>query len=172
MCRVAKKILASKKNYKVILCVNELATISMLAKCLESYNPVVLQGSVTKAETRAAIVDSFNTDKKVRVMVMTIRTGGMGINLHDTVGDAPRYMLISPSYYFQDIAQATGRIFRTGQRSDAKARIFYGDGYEEAKIRTALILKAKNTRETVDPKSAVELVLPDQYEDEKEPSSY
>ena len=94
--------------------------------------------------------------------------GGVGISLHDTTGEYPRYMFISPSYKLIETAQAASRIHRFGTMSDAIVRMFYAneDRLMEIKILTAMTAKTAVVKGAIDDVSRSEIILPGDYEGE------
>lgn len=123
--RYALSILSKHATSKVIISVSYLDSISTLCDLLKDYSPVWIDGSV-KTDDRTRRVNLFNTDKRCRVLISTIKTGGVSISLHDTIGDSPRHYLLVPTYSIIDIYQASGRIHRTGLMSDAYFYMIYG----------------------------------------------
>lgn len=84
-------------------------------------------------EDRNKNVNNFNTDKS-RVIICNIKSGGVGISLHDTIGKYPRISLISPSDSAQDIIQVLGRIHRTNGKTPVTQYILYCKKTIEEKI--------------------------------------
>lgn len=169
MARIATKILMSVPNSKVIISVNYTGTITELQDLLSPYHPLILAGSIARKK-RTQAVDSFNTDPKHRVLIMNTAVGGVGISLHDTVGDSPRYMLISPSYKIQNDVQATHRHRRDGTKSKTTTRMFYGnnDVGIETRILTALATKSIVMERSINTETNKDLILPVHYPSERE----
>lgn len=169
--RVAINILSQNSENKVIISVNYNQTIAELKEILLDYNPLVLNGSIV-IKKRGEIVDNFNNDPTVRVLIMNTIVGGVGISLHDVVGDSPRFMLISPSYSILNVTQAAGRIYRDGVKSKATVRMFYGkdkNGVElENKILDAMARKTNVLRNTLEEKNIGSLKFPGEYKKEIE----
>ena len=93
--------------------------------------PCIIRGGQTPQE-RQENIDKFQSNQ-VKVMICNIKSGGVGISLHDTDGDHPRLCLISPSYSAQDIIQAVGRVWRAGGKSKSIQKIVYcADTIEES----------------------------------------
>ncbi|MCZ6910420.1 MAG: helicase-related protein, partial [Rickettsia endosymbiont of Ixodes persulcatus] len=69
-------------------------------------------------------IDNFNKDQS-RVIICNIKSGGVGISLHDTIGKHPRVSLISPSDSAQDIIQVLGRIHRANGKTPVHQHILY-----------------------------------------------
>ena len=61
-------------------------------------------------------------------MIANIRAGGVGISLHDTIGNFGRVSLISPTWSSIELKQALGRIDRAGARTPCIQRIVYCKG--------------------------------------------
>jgi hypothetical protein len=167
--RVTTRTLENDRSNKVIICVNYTSTIEGIANLLIFYNPLILTGKIP-AVKRGAIVRTFNESVNHRVLIMNTAVGGVGISLHDTVGNAPRFMFISPSYKLIELAQAAGRIYRDNTQSDATIRMFYGQGDagRETGILTAMSRKTQTLKGTLDDNVVREIILPGDYEAEVE----
>ena len=48
------------------------------------------------------------------MLIATIQSGGVGINLHDVHGGHPRRTIMSPTFSAIDMKQALGRCYRAG----------------------------------------------------------
>jgi hypothetical protein len=149
----ATSILSKNSMNKVIISVTHLETIDRLLEGLKMYNPLFISGSIKKND-RVERVHRFNTDTKHRVFISTIKTGGVSISLHDTVGDSPRHMLLIPTYASIDIYQASGRVHRTGLLSDAYFYMIYGtnkktEDMESGEIKVTPILNALSKKKDV-----------------------
>jgi len=164
-CRIGLETLLADVKNKIIFCVNYRQTILSLGEFFKDYEPLKFDGSVKK-ENRAAIIATFNNDPTRRILICNIEVGGVGISLHDKVGNSPRFMFISPSYKMLSIHQATGRIYRKGVRSNATTRLVFGNGLEETRVKNNLKKKSEILRESLLNK---DVLLPDQYPDYIEP---
>jgi len=82
-------------------------------------------------DEREGMIADFQHDANP-VMLCQIQSGGVGVNLHDTLGVRPRSSLLCPTYSAIDLKQALGRIHRAGAKSKAVQRIiFAADSIEE-----------------------------------------
>lgn len=164
MCVQAHKILSSNLKAKCIICVNYHGSNNEAQHYLRDFHPLVLTGNV-KPQKRPSIVDDFNNNPNRRLLIMNPDVGGVGISLHDTTGEYPRYMFISPSYKLIETAQAASRIHRYGTMSDATVRMFYGnkDGLTETKILSAMADKTAVVKGVIDDVSRNEIILPGDY---------
>lgn len=146
LLKFTEHLLKDSKN-KVILCVTFLDTVSLLMKRLSKYSPLLIEGSV-KDTARIERCNLFNTLPKHRVLVSTIKTGGISLSLHDTVGNAPRHMVLIPTYSIIDAYQASGRIHRTDLKSDAYFYMLYGTD-KDKKVKVTPILNALTRKKDV-----------------------
>lgn len=121
--RLAKERLR-EENSQVIIMLNYRETVSRVKSSLEKYNPLVLNG-LTKVKERRNILDLFQMDDSHRVLITNINMTSSGIDLDDRVGNAPRFMLLSPSYYTINLHQACGRIDRVTTKSRPNIRYVY-----------------------------------------------
>jgi hypothetical protein len=167
--RIANSILLASPNSKVIISVNYHTTIDALLQTLNRFHPLVLTGLV-KAEDRGDIIHAFNTNPNYRLLIMNTQVGGIGISLHDTVGDSPRFMLISPSSKMLDIMQAAARIYRAGTQSNAVVRMVYGNVPEirEDRILDILAQKSQVLGGVLEMDINPDLILPGDYRMEVE----
>lgn len=162
--RLAKEQLLSNPKCKVIICMNYLDSIKRVFKALQEFEPMMLIGDV-KQKDRGVIVNSFQDRLSLnRLLICNTSVAGIGISLHDTVGDAPRFMFISPNYSIINLHQATGRIYRVGTLSDATVRFVFGNGANrETKILDALARKKVVLHELVDRDDDEPILLPGEY---------
>ena len=173
--RLARTTLMEQSTSKVIIAVHYLDTLDTLKESLKEFNPIVLQGSVkgkdpkTGEERRDMLVREFQTNPKRRLIIAIVKVIAVSISLHDTIGNEPRFMYLSPSYELLQMYQATGRIVRDGKetKSDATIRFVYvKDGELEMEIYDALTRKSKTLKDSL--VRADDIILPGDYEDYKE----
>ena len=86
---------------------------------------------------------AFQEDRE-RIIIVNIRSGGVGISLHDLHGNYPRVSLICPSYSAQDTLQAIGRISRSMAKSMTIQKIILAKDTMEEIIYKKLKHKVKN----------------------------
>jgi len=113
---------AYNDGYSIAIFVNYLPSIDALQSLLK-YPFSVIRGGQS-ASSRSTSIRRFNSGQ-VRIIISTISSGGTGISLHDTKGDAPRYSIISPTYSMTELQQVLGRVHRTGSKSNTIQRIVY-----------------------------------------------
>lgn len=92
---------------------------------------------------RNVMIDQFQRDV-TRVIVVNIQAGGVGISLHDLIGDHPRVSLICPTFHAVDLKQALGRIHRAGAKSKAVQKIVFAAGTIEERICKRVQAKLDN----------------------------
>jgi hypothetical protein len=142
--RLSRENLNNDPLCKVILFVHFLDTIEKLEKELKDYNPLVLCGATKK---RDVLLDKFQKDDNYRLLICTASTGGIGTNLHDTIGGRTRYSFMSPTYSIILGHQTAGRTDRDGALSDPHFRFVYakiivgGMMFTEIPILTAMARK-------------------------------
>lgn len=119
-----------EEHNAVAIFVNFTATLKLIADELKT--SCVVYGQQT-GEERDLNISNFNSDS-VHAIVCNIRSGGVGISLHDLHGNYPRVSIISPSWSAQDIIQALGRTHRSGGKTAVRQRIIYCKGTVEEMI--------------------------------------
>lgn len=111
--------------------------------------PAFLHGGVS-VNARMEMVDKFQTDRTERVMIISLKAGGTGLNLTAASAVVHYDLWWNPAVE----AQATDRAYRIGQRRDVLVYRFVTAGTFEEKINTMLAKKREladltvNTGET------------------------
>ena len=105
------EILEQNDNDKVIVFGNYQDATMMLGK---EFGVVAITGK-TPSDERQPIIDKFQSDPNVRVLVITVRTGNVGLNLVE----ANHVVFNDYSYSPSDMMQAEARIYRLGQTKKA-----------------------------------------------------
>eukprot|EP00903_Cladosiphon_okamuranus_P019263 g17709.t1 len=107
-----------------------------------------LDGS-TPVGTRQTLIDRFNTDDSIFVMLLTTRTGGVGVNLTG----ADRVILFDPDWNPSTDMQARERSWRVGQLRQVTVYRLVTAGTIEEKIYHRQIFKTALTNRVLqDPK--------------------
>src|SRR5690606_6849861 len=83
----------------------------------------VIHGQQT-LEERNHNIHQFMTDSS-HIIICNIASGGVGISLHDTLGNFPRVTIISPGYNAQSLVQALGRAYRANGKTPVRQRIIF-----------------------------------------------
>jgi hypothetical protein len=150
--RKAREHLVGSDHSKVVIGVNFIQSLELLAESLKEFSPLIVRGSVrgkdpkTGEDVRTKIYRQFNSDKNKRILIAITSVVGESISLHDTVGDAPRFIYLSSNYDLQELIQFIGRFIRDGNetKSDVVVRIVYLIGGElETAINDSLTNKEK-----------------------------
>lgn len=104
-----------------------------VARLLEQFpDAAVITGAVAGAE-RERMIKLFQTGKS-RVAIITTGAGGVGLSLHDIIGQFPRTQIIlTMPYSAMSMDQVAGRCFRMGSQSNAQIYWLYADAPMEAK---------------------------------------
>ena len=135
---MAKKYLEEKLS--VAIFVNFTGTLKTLGDKLNTN--CFIYGEQTMDERNINIKD-FNTNKS-QIIISNIRSGGVGISLHDKLGGHPRISIISPSWSAQDIIQAIGRCFRAKGKTSVQQKIIFCQNTIEEDICDNIKDKIKN----------------------------
>lgn len=135
---IAKAYIAEKNA--VAIFVNFTETLLTLAHELKTN--CLIFGEQTYEEREKNISD-FVEDRS-NVIICNIRAGGVGISLHDTIGNFPRVSVISPSWSAQDIIQVIGRVHRAKGKTPVRQQLVYCAGTIEEQICKNMIEKIKN----------------------------
>ena len=103
----------------------------------------------TNVSSRQQMVDTFNADNSYFLMLMTTKTGGVGLNLTG----ADRIILYDPDWNPQTDAQARERAWRFGQKNDVTIYRLITAGTIEEKIYHRQIFKTAMSNQILqDPK--------------------
>jgi hypothetical protein len=168
--RKAIQTLESDPNCKVALIFNFTPSINIAAELLKQYNPVILNGKVPKKK-RAMIVNNFNRhDLCNRLIIGNLIVCSLGINLHDTNGEYPRYAFVSPNFRAQDTHQVTYRFYRAGTKSTPHVREVYAKvGSDETRILDSYSRKTEVFKATLKTQVEHKILFPGEYIREDEP---
>src|SRR3989338_6204247 len=124
----------------VVIFVNFKDTLNILATELNV--DCLIHGDQTMDERDKAVED-FQSNRKT-IIICNIKSGGVGISLHDTAGDHPRVSIISPTWSAQDLVQALGRIHRAEGKTPCIQKIVYCAGTIEDSVCSNLQEKLFN----------------------------
>lgn len=86
-------------------------------------------GSISQ-KSRAAILEDFNSRRKGVVLLLSLRAGGVGLNLTA----AKRVFMMDPWWSFAVEAQAIDRVHRMGQEEEVRVTRFIVEGSIEEKM--------------------------------------
>ncbi len=104
---------ACAQDDKAIIVSQYVRTLNEVQKHIEDYRPLVYSGDLSLNE-RAEVERSFSEDEERRVMLLSLRAGGLGLNL-----TRANYLLHYDRWWNPAVEdQATARIHRIGQLKD------------------------------------------------------
>ena len=119
----SKKIISSKKevlienvieaienNHKVLVFVNYLSSIESICDSLKE-NKIKYLKMTGQTKDRQTLVDKFQNDSRYKIFVMTLKTGGVGLNLVS----ADTIFIYDPWWNTTVENQAIDRAYRLGQ---------------------------------------------------------
>jgi superfamily II DNA or RNA helicase len=110
-----------EERYSVAIFVNFNDTRTYLMESLKTN--CVVYGEQT-SEIREKNIEEFQQNKS-NIIIINIKSGGVGLSLHDIHGNHPRISIIFPNYSSIDLSQALGRIHRVGAKTPALQRIIF-----------------------------------------------
>ena len=88
-----------------------------------------LHGGMTSSAKQEAVTEFQKEECPIRVMMLTMGTGGVGLNLQR----ANRMIILDPTWDPKKEEQAIGRIYRIGQTRDVRiVRLAYVNAVEDA----------------------------------------
>ncbi|KAL9180108.1 hypothetical protein ACHAXT_008078 [Thalassiosira profunda] len=150
--QVLSKILPlwKKQGHKVIIFTQWRKTLQIIQQFVvqQEWKFARLDGN-TNIASRQKLVDKFNTDDSFFCMLMTTRTGGVGLN----ITGANRVLIFDPDWNPQTDAQARERSWRFGQKRDVTVYRLITAGTIEEKIYQRQIFKTAITNQILqDPK--------------------
>ncbi len=122
---------AVSNNHKILVFTNFIKTIENICSDLDDMDIKYL--SMTGAtKNRQELVDKFQKDKKYKVFVMTLKTGGVGLNLTS----ADTIFIYDPWWNKTAEDQAVDRSHRMGQKNTVFSYKLISKGTIEEKILT------------------------------------
>lgn len=126
------------EGHKVLLFSQTQSMLGLIEAMMKEfgYRYMRMDGS-TSVSKRSSIVDTFNADPTIFVMLLTTRTGGVGISLTS----ANRVVLIDPDWNPMVDMQARERAWRIGQERDVVIYRLITRGTIEEKIYQRQIFK-------------------------------
>jgi len=138
---VLKKILSTwhgDGDSKVVLFSQTQSMLSLVERMVNQlhFTYLRLDGS-TAVSRRSAIIDRFNGDRNIFIILLTTRTGGLGISLTA----ANKVILLDPDWNPQTDIQARERAWRLGQKRDVTIYRLITRGTIEEKIYQRQIFK-------------------------------
>lgn len=130
---LANEFLEEKKSVVIFVNFNETLDYLKSNIGIKVNNKIsLIHGGQTMKERQHQIEKFQNNEHKV--IISNIRSGGVGISLHDVHGGHPRVSLISPSWSAQDLLQALGRIYRAEGKSKCLQFLVFCAGTIEDQI--------------------------------------
>lgn len=95
------------------------------------------------AAVREETIQQFQAND-LHVILCNTSAGGVGVSLHDEIGDRPRLSLLSPTDNAKELHQVLGRIDRAGAKSDTVQRILFASGTIEEEVAKNFRRKLEN----------------------------
>lgn len=147
-----------KEGKQVIIGSNFVDTLRLIKILLvkeHDFNPLkigVITGTRSKNE-RQKDIDAFQAGDK-DVMLLMMRSGGVGLSLHHATLDVgrPRHIILPPTWSAIDLVQALGRAHRITSCSDTTQEIIWFKGTIEERVASKVRLKLSCLKEAVEMK--------------------
>ena len=140
--RICQTLLGGKK--KVVVFFHYLGGIETMRKRLDEYH--IGYGIITgETHNRKRIIEKFNNDEKCRVLMMTLKTGGVGLNL--TVADT--VFIYEPWWNKAAEIQGIDRLHRIGQKQKVFSYSIIAKGSIEERILELQELKTNLCNEII-----------------------
>ena len=169
--RKAIEELESDPNCKVILSFNYNNSIRLAYDNLLRYNPLIINGSVSKND-RAHIIQNFQkSDLEYRLIITNLKVISLGISLEDKNGNFPRKAYGSPNYSAMDMLQWVSRFHSKDTKGDqpVKVRFLYGKSEQPlTSILKSIFKKSKVFKEILTMQVNNGLKFQDDYDNEEE----
>ena len=134
-----------EEGNSVVVFVNFTDTLDQLAGTMQSthgYQALTIYGGQSPT-TRQAHLELVQANKS-RMIIATIQSGGVGINLHDIHGGHPRRTIMSPTFSAIDMKQALGRCYRAGCKTPVIQNLVFASGTVEEYVYQTVKAKINN----------------------------
>jgi hypothetical protein len=130
-------------NAVVIFCLFEETIASIVQLIHDETKATVLEyhGQIS-VDQRKRNLDDFQNNRK-RFLVANLGAGAQSIDMHDTLGTAPRLGIIMPTYSSKLLLQAMGRFDRSGKKTPSVIKLPFASGVQE-KVMTNVQGKLDN----------------------------
>lgn len=138
------------EKHKVLIFSQRVEMLNIIQSVLNqlNYSHLRIDGRIKDTQERQAIVNSFNNDPDMFVLLLTTKVGGVGLNLTS----ADRVIIYDPSWNLALDEQAVDRAYRIGQKKDVIIYRLLTIGTIEEKIYRRQIFKG-SLSQTVTAKS-------------------
>ena len=116
-------------NHKVLIFANFLGSLDLISQKAtdRGYEHLIMTGST---KNRQELVDRFQNDKDIKLFLMTLKVGGVGLNLTE----ADYVFIFDPWWNISAENQAIDRVYRIGQKNRVFAYKMITKGTIEEKI--------------------------------------
>ncbi|TDZ73397.1 DNA repair protein RAD5 [Colletotrichum trifolii] len=133
LIRALRELRREHARYKSVVFSQFTSFLTLIEPALERANIKFLRldGSM-RQQARSAVLTEFQESKTFTVLLLSLRAGGVGLNLTS----AKRVFMMDPWWSFAVEAQAIDRVHRMGQEDEVKVyRFIVKDSVEERMLR-------------------------------------
>jgi SWI/SNF-related matrix-associated actin-dependent regulator 1 of chromatin subfamily A len=130
---------------KLIVFAHHREVIRDLAEKLKAHAPLVIHGD-TGLKSREKIIHEFQTNSKLRLIILAIEAAGEVITLHA----AHNVIIMEPSPVPMKNRQAIARAHRNGQKNAVLARFVLLPGTLDARLMSIIARKTRDIAQIVD----------------------
>jgi hypothetical protein len=127
----------------------------------QGYEVGVMNGD-TPMGHRPGIVDRFQRGL-LRILLVGVKVGGVGLSLHDRLGGRPRYCYGLPTWEAIAMYQCTGRSYRPGTLSDTWYEFVYCQQWPCMKLIDSIHRKSETIRDGLANPDLDSIVLPGEF---------
>lgn len=142
---ICETIFAKREKLLVFTQFKEMTTpLQQFLETIFGHEGLVLHGG-TPVKKRGRLIERFQSDEYVPFMVLSLKAGGVGLNL-----TAANHVVHFDRWWNPAVEnQATDRTFRIGQRKNVIVHKFITKGTVEEKIDAMLVEKAELSRQII-----------------------
>ena len=142
-------------NHKVLIFSNFLGVLDLISSKAEEigYNHLIMTGAT---RNREELVKKFQEDKNISLFLMTLKVGGVGLNLTS----ADYVFIVDPWWNVAAENQAIDRVYRIGQKNKVFSYKLITKGTIEEKILELQKIK-KDLSNIIDSQAEINLTEKD-----------
>lgn len=130
------------QGMSVVIFANFKMTVEILTGQLKKYKPSIVVGGQS-ATVRDKQLSAFQNNS-TQMLISNIDAGSEGIDLHDTDGNYPRYVLLCPMDKAKKMIQCLGRVDRQNKKSISTQKLIFAKNSREEQVFQNVCRKMNN----------------------------